>query len=73
MTSKVIQGHMRPLLCQNNSSQFVYGPILKKNGMNANIMKIQFFINYITFMLLRSFVIFDFKTFRPNYIIDLRS
>ena len=25
MTSKVIQGHIRPLLCQNHSSTFVYG------------------------------------------------
>ena len=45
----------------------------EKNGMNANIMKIKFFINFITFMLLRSFVIFVFKTLRPNYNIDLRS
>ena len=43
MTSKVIQGHIRPLLCQNRSSTFVYGPILMKIGMNANIMKTQFF------------------------------
>ena len=45
MTSKVIQGHIRPLLCQNYSSTFVYGPILMKICMNAiaiNIMKTPF-------------------------------
>ena len=36
MTSKVIEGHIRPLLFQET---FVYGLIL----MNANILKTQFF------------------------------
>jgi hypothetical protein len=43
MTSKVIQGHVRPLLSQNQFSAFVFGPILMKILMNANIMKTQFF------------------------------
>ena len=43
MTSKVSEGHKRPLLCQNQSSSFVYGPILRKISMNAIIMKTQFF------------------------------
>ena len=38
MTSKVIQGHIRPVLCQNLSSTFFYKPIL-----NANTMKTHFF------------------------------
>ena len=42
MTSKVIQGHIRPHLCQNHSSPFIYGPILKI-CMNANIMKTHYF------------------------------
>ena len=50
MTSKVIKGHIRPLLCQNHSSTFVYGPILMKICMNA-----KFFI-IVTFMLWRSFL-----------------
>ena len=36
MTSKVIQGHIRSLFCQNHSSTFVYGPIFMKICMNAN-------------------------------------
>ena len=36
-----LQGHIRPLICQNHSSTFVYGPFLMKICMNANIMKIQ--------------------------------
>ena len=46
------------------SSPYVYGPILMKS-MNSNIMKTQFFhkLYNVTFMLLRSFVIFYFKTF----------
>ena len=78
MASKVIQGYIRPLLCKNYSSTFVYGPILMKICMNANIMKTQFFHWIIcdlkfTFMLLRSFVIFYFKTFWSKYNLDLRS
>ena len=41
MTLKVTQGHKRPLLCQNHYSTFVYGPILMKICMNANIIKTQ--------------------------------
>ena len=57
MTSKVIQGHKGPLLCQNYYSTFVYGPILCQNYYstfvygpifmkicnNANIMNTQSF------------------------------
>jgi hypothetical protein len=42
MTLKVIQGHIEPLVCQNNFSTFVYGPILMKICMNAYIMKTQY-------------------------------
>ena len=72
MTLKVIQGHIRPPLYQNHSSTFVYGPILMKICMNANIMKTQYMTWNVTFMLWRSFVIFYFKTFRPIYNLDLR-
>ena len=64
MTLEVIQGHVRPLLCLNHSSTFVYGPILMKICMYANIMKINLFhYTYVydlkcTFMLWRVFVIF---------------
>ena len=63
MTLQVIQGYIRPHLCQNHSSTFVYGPILMKICMDANIMKTKFFHQIIydlkcTFMLWRSFVIF---------------
>ena len=44
MTSNIIQGHMRPLLCQNHSSTYIYGPILMKFFLNSNILKTQFFI-----------------------------
>ena len=40
---KGYQGHIIPPLCQNHSSTFVYGPILMKIGINANIIKTQFF------------------------------
>ena len=40
--TKVIQGHIRPILCQNYSSTFVFRPILMMICMNANIMKIQY-------------------------------
>ena len=43
MTLKFMQGHKRPLLFQNHSRTFVYGPIFMKICMNANIMKTQFF------------------------------
>ena len=51
MTSKVIQGHIRPLLSQNYSSTFVYGPILMKLFMNANIMKTQYNLKCSTFIM----------------------
>ena len=78
MTSKVIKGHVRPLLCQNPSSTFVYGPILLKIYLNVNIMKTQFFIkSYITWnvtlKLWITFVFFCFEPFWPNYNLDLRS
>ena len=41
MTLKVIQGHIRPPLCPNHTGTFVYGPILTKFCMNANIMNTQ--------------------------------
>ena len=37
-TSKVIQGHIRLLLCTNNFNTFIYGLILTKICMSANIM-----------------------------------
>ena len=43
MPSKVSQGHIRSLLNQNYFSKFVYGPILIKNCMNANIKKTKCF------------------------------
>ena len=38
-----LKGHIISLLCQNFFSTFVYGPILMKDYMNANIMMTQFF------------------------------
>ena len=38
MALKVIQDHIRPPLCQNHSSTFVYVPILMKVCMTANII-----------------------------------
>ena len=47
-------------LRQNHFSPFVYGLILMKICINANIMKTQIFhkLYNVNFMLLRSFVIF---------------
>ena len=78
MTSKVIQGHIRPLLSRNHSSLFVYGPILMKICMNADIMKIQYFHKIIKDLKYNFYVmkkILDFFTFRPFDLItiDLRS
>ena len=50
MTLKVIQGHEGPLLCQNPSCTFVYGPIFMKICMNVTLMKTQFFIKLLTEM-----------------------
>ena len=68
MTSRSFD-HIRPLLCQNNFSTFLHEPILMKIGMNANTMKThkQYMTWNVTLMLLRSFVIFSFKTVWPNY------
>ena len=41
--------------------------------MNANIMKTQYMTWNVTFMLWRNIGIFYFKTFWPNYNLDLRS
>ena len=41
------QGYIRPLLCQNHSTTFVYGSILMKICMNANIIKTLFKKIYI--------------------------
>ena len=43
MTLKVMQGHIRPFLCQNHSGTLIYGPILMKICMNANIINTHFF------------------------------
>ena len=79
MTSEVIQGHIKPLLCQDHSGTFVYGLILMKICMNANIMKTQFFHKKI-FDLKCHFYVIDklydfifFKTFLPNYNLYIRS
>ena len=42
MTLKVNQSHIRPHLCQNHSSTFVYELILMKICMNANEVPIKF-------------------------------
>ena len=51
MTLKFIQGHIRPLVCQNHSNTFVYNyeQILMEICMNANIMKIHFFHEIILY------------------------
>ena len=38
-----LKGHPRSLLCKKKSRTFVYGPILIKICINANIMKTHFF------------------------------
>ena len=43
MTSEVIKGHIKTLLCPYQSNIFVYGPILMKICMNAYIKKTQIF------------------------------
>ena len=70
--TKVIPGHMRPILCQNHSSRFVYGPILMKICMNANTIKTQFFYEIIYelkchFYVMEKFC--DFFTLRPSDLI----
>ena len=76
MTTKVIQGHMRPLLCQNHFSRFVYGPILMKICIKANIMKTYFFHQIIYdlkchFYFIAKFC--DFFTLRPYDLITTLS
>ena len=70
-----IQGHIRPLLCQNPSSTFVYGLILMKILMNANIMKIQLFHKIVYDLKCHFYVMKKFFTLRPFDLItiDLRS
>ena len=65
MTSKVIQGHIRPLLDKLSLSYiFVHGHILMTIFINANITKTQFFLKKISYdlkgysMLWRGFIIF---------------
>ena len=71
MTLKVIQGHITPLLCQNHSSTFVYGPILMKIYVNVNIMKTHFFHKIYDlkchFNIMEYFC--DFFTERPSELI----
>ena len=68
MTLKVIQGHIRPPLCQNHSRRNVYGLISLKMCLNANTMNKNFSIKlYITKMyiyLKENFL--DFFTLRPS-------
>ena len=73
MTLKVIQGHIRPSLCQNHSRTFVYGPIFMKICMNANIMKTQFFLMNYLLNVMEMFCDHYFKIFIPKYNLDLRS
>ena len=78
MTLKIIQGHIRPHLCQNHSSTFVYRRILMKLCMNAIIKKTHLFHKSLwpeMYLLCYGEVLwfFYFKTFRPNYNLDLRS
>ena len=61
MTLKVIQGHIRSLLCQNHTNTFVYRPILMKICMNASIMKTQFEMH---FYVMEKFCVFF--TLRPS-------
>ena len=73
MASEVIKGHIGPFLCQNHSSTFVYGSILMKISMNANITNIHFCYNMKSpFNVKKNFVIF-FYIFWPNYNLELRS
>ena len=43
MTSKVIEGHISPLLCKKSSDTFIHEPNLMKICMNDTIMKTQIF------------------------------
>ena len=76
MISKVIHGHIRPLICQNLSSLFVYGQIVIKICMNANIMETQFFHEIIydlkyNFYIMEKF--YDSFTLRPCDLITTLS
>ena len=57
MTSKVIQGHIRLLFCQNHSGTFFYGLILMKICMNANNKKTQIFHKIIENLKISSWLI----------------
>ena len=61
MTSKVIQCHIRPLLCENHSGTFIYGPIFIKICI---IMKTQFFHKCHYGEVMEKF--FDFFTLKPS-------
>ena len=69
MTLKVFQGHIRQLLCQNQSSLFVYGPILMKICMNANITKKYFFhkLFNVTFYVIEKFCDFLLDDLMDNH------
>ena len=72
ITSKVIQRHIRPLLCQIHFSIFVYGLILMKICINANIMKALFFHSNHIWPEMSLYVIekfFDLFTLRPPDLI----
>ena len=77
MALKVIQDYIRLLLCQNRSSTFVYGPILIKNLYVCNIMKSENknFHKIINNLKCHFYVLWFlfFKTFWPNYNLDLHS
>ena len=52
MTSKVIQGHIRPLICQNHD--------IMKICMDVNIMKTQFFNKCHFYVIEKFFAFYDF-------------
>ena len=66
-----LKGHPRSNetnICQNHSRIFVYGPILMKICMNANIMKRQFF-HKCHFHVMEKFC--EFFTLRPSDLITI--
>ena len=74
MTTKGIQGHISPLLCQNFSSTFLYGPTLMQICMNAKIMKTQFFHKIIYDLKCHSYVREKFRIFfslRPSDLFSI--
>ena len=74
MASKVIEGHIRPLLCKNLSNTFIYELILQEYVWMLILWRCQFFLKWsmtskVAFMLWRDFSFF----LLPNYFLDLRS